>query len=417
MPGEAIDVVIIGAGPYGLSIAAHLRARKVAFRIFGTPMSSWRHHMAAGTFLKSFGFASCLYDPGSTFTFAHYCQERGIHYDEVVTPVAIENFIAYGMEFQRRFVPNLEETDITSLRRSPEGFALTTQTGETVLARRVVVAVGITHFGHVPPIFADLPEELVSHSSQHTHVDQFKGRTVAVIGAGASAADIAGLLHDAGAQTHLIARGDTVHFHEPPGIEPRPFSERVLKPRSGLGQGWRSRLCSDFPLVFHALPAKLRIRFLETINGPAPGWFAKDKVVDRVTIHLSTDTNQVSIADKRLKLHLKQSDGTAKELIVDHIIAATGYKVKLERLNFIDSNLRSQMTQVNDAPVLSTNFESSIPGLYVVGLASATSFGPLCRFAFGAQYTSNRIAQHLAATAQRSPLGTSTTQKADLIAQ
>ena len=90
MPREATDVAIIGAGPYGLSIAAHLSARKVAFRIFGTPMSSWRHHMAAGTFLKSFGFASCLYDPGSTFTFAHYCQVRGIHYDDVVTPVALE---------------------------------------------------------------------------------------------------------------------------------------------------------------------------------------------------------------------------------------------------------------------------------------------------------------------------------------
>jgi thioredoxin reductase len=355
--------------------------------------------MAAGTFLKSFGFASCLYDPGSTFTFAHYCQERGIHYDDVVTPVAIENFTAYGMEFQRRFVPNLEETDITSLRRTPEGFALTTQTGEIVLARRVVVAVGITHFGYVPPIFADLPEEFVTHSSRHTHVDQFKGRTVAVIGAGASAADIAGLLHDAGAQAHLIARGDTIHFHEPPGLEPRPLSERILKPRSGLGQGWRSRLCTDFPLVFHALPVKLRFRFLGSINGPAPGWFAKDKVVDRVTIHLGTDTKQVNVADKCLKLQLKQSDGTSKELIVDHVIAATGYKVKLQRLGFIDSDLYSQMAKVDDTPVLSTNFESSIPGLYVVGLASATSFGPLCRFAFGAQFTSNRIAQHLAATA------------------
>ena len=160
MPGEAIDVAIIGAGPFGLSIAAHLSSHKVAFRIFGTPMSSWRNHMAAGTFLKSFGFASCLYDPGSTFTFAHFCQERGIHYDDVVTPVALENFTAYGLEFQRRFVPNLEQTDITSLRRMPEGFALTTQTGEVVLARRVVVAVGITYFGYVPPIFADLPKSL-----------------------------------------------------------------------------------------------------------------------------------------------------------------------------------------------------------------------------------------------------------------
>jgi len=417
MPREATDVAIIGAGPYGLSIAAHLSARKVAFRIFGTPMSSWRHHMAAGTFLKSFGFASCLYDPGSTFTFAHYCKERGIHYDDVVTPVALENFTAYGLEFQRRFVPNLEQTDIASLRRSPEGFVLTTQTGETVLARRVIVAVGITHFGYVPPVFTDLPEEFVTHSSRHTSVDKFSGRTVAVIGAGASAADLAGLLADAGADAHMIVRGDTIHFHDTPGAEPRPISQRILKPRSGLGQGWRALLCTDFPLVFHALPAKLRLRALETINGPAPGWFAKDKVVGRVTVHYGADTTQVNIIDKRLKLHLSQRDGNAKDLLVDHVIAATGYKVKLKCLDFIDSDLRNQMEKIDDAPVLSTNFESSIPGLYVVGLASAASFGPLCRFAFGAQFTSGRISSHLADTAQRSLLGTAKTQNADLVTQ
>jgi thioredoxin reductase len=377
--------------------------------------------MAAGTFLKSFGFASCLYDPGSTFTFAHYCQERGIHYDEVITPVALENFAAYGMEFQHRFVPNLEQTDITSLRRVPEGFALTTETGEVVLARRVVVAVGITYFGYVPPIFADLPEELVTHSSKHTHVDKFNGHTVAVIGAGASAGDLAGLLADAGATVHMIARGDSVHFHEPPGVEPRPLSERILKPRSGLGQGWRSRLCSDFPLVFHKLPAKLRFKALETVNGPAPGWWTKDKVVGRVTIHLGSDTKKVNVLadtrDKRLQLHLGQSDGTSKDLQVDHVIAATGYKVRLKRLNFIDPDLLNQIEKIEDTPVLSTNFESSIPGLYVVGLASAASFGPLCRFAFGAQFTSDRIARHLADTVQKSPLGNRKTQSADLVTQ
>ena len=51
-------VVIIGAGPYGLSVAAHLRAHGVAFRIFGAPLDSWRNHMPVGMMLKSDGFAS-----------------------------------------------------------------------------------------------------------------------------------------------------------------------------------------------------------------------------------------------------------------------------------------------------------------------------------------------------------------------
>ena len=161
------------------------------------------------------------------------------------------------------------------------------------------------------------------------------------------------------------------------------------------------------------------IRFVRFPSSDLPvGVFHfKDKVVGRVTIHLGTDTKQVNVIDKRLQLHLSQRDGTAKDLQVDHVIAGTGYKVKLERLDFIDSDLRNQMEKVDDTPVLSTNFESSIQGLYLVGLASATSFGPLCRFAFGAQFTSDRIARHLASTAQKSPLGNRKAQSADLVTQ
>jgi thioredoxin reductase len=398
MAREVIDVAIIGAGPYGLSIAAHLRARSAAFRIFGTPMSSWRNHMAAGTLLKSFGFASSLYEPGSTFTLAHFCQEQGLPYSDVIDPVSLETFIAYGLEFQRRFVPNLEQTDIASVTRGPEGFALTTQTGESVLARRVVVAVGITHFGHIPPELADLSADLVTHSSQHTNVSKFSGRTVAVIGGGASAADLAGLLHEAGADVHLIARASDIHFHDPPEPEPRPVYQRILMPRSGLGQGWPARLCTDLPLVFHALPARLRLRAVQRINGPAPGWFAKDKVVGHVTMHLGANVKEVIKNNNGAHLHLEQHDGTAKDLHVDHIIAATGYKVQLQRLDFLDPDLRTQIETLEDAPTLNTNFESSVPGLYLVGLAAAPSFGPLCRFAYGAKFTAQRLTRHLAAT-------------------
>jgi thioredoxin reductase len=405
LTSQTADVAIIGAGPYGLSIAAHLRARNVAFRIFGTPMSSWRNNMAAGTFLKSFGFASSLYDPGSTFTLAHFCKERGLPYSDVIDPVPIETFVAYGLEFQKRFVPNLEQTDITSVTSAPEGFALTTQTGEVVVARRVVLAAGITHFGHIPPELAQLSgngasgssTSLVSHSSQHTKVDGFGGRTVAVIGAGASAADIAGLLQEAGAEVHLVARSNEIHFHEPPSPGPRPLSQRILKPRSGLGEGWVPRLCIELPLLFHALPPDLRLRAVKRINGPAPGWFSKSKVVGHVTMHLGVDVTATK-SENGARLHLSRPDGTVEELHVDHIIAATGYKVQLQRLSFLDPDLRRQIKTFKDVPVLNTDFESSVPNLYLVGLAAAPSFGPLCRFAYGAKFTAPRIAKHLATT-------------------
>src|SRR5579871_3255959 len=84
------DVAIIGAGPYGLSIAAHLRASGVDFRIFGDPMSFWTQHMPTGMKLKSEGFASSLYDPASAFTFVVYCKEKSIPYKDIALPVPLK---------------------------------------------------------------------------------------------------------------------------------------------------------------------------------------------------------------------------------------------------------------------------------------------------------------------------------------
>ncbi|MEO6802210.1 MAG: NAD(P)/FAD-dependent oxidoreductase [Granulicella sp.] len=397
MSSPKIDVAIIGAGPYGLSIAAHLSARKVSYRIFGTPMSSWRTHMLWRTLLKSDGFASNLYDPGSTFTLADYCREQSIPYADLGLPVSIATFAAYGVEFQKRFVPELEQTDVTHVERTPNGFELTTANGDTLLAKSVVVAAGITHFGYIPPVFADVPQELVTHSSQYRDVDPFRGRSVGVIGAGASAVDMAALLYESGAQVQLVARRDAIAFHEP-SVEPRPLSQRLRAPRSGLGLGWRSRICSDAPLVFHALPEKLRLRAVKRHLGPAPGWFARDRFNGNVTTHMSTRLKGVSVQGNEIAVTFTGADGSDKELRLDHVIAATGYKVSLQRLGFLSSELRQQIAAIEDTPILSRNFESSVRGLYLVGLASANSFGPLCRFAYGAGFTSKRLSRHLAAS-------------------
>jgi thioredoxin reductase len=395
MRSTAVDVAIIGAGPYGLSLAAHLGVGKLSYRIFGTPMSSWHNHMLTRTWLKSDGFASSLYDPDSAFTLDRYCQEQSLPYADVGLPVPIETFVAYGLEFQKRFVAHLEETEVTGVTRIPDGFELATQTGEIVRSKRVVVAAGITHFGYIPPMFGVLPQEFLTHSSDHKDVSSFEGRSVAVIGAGASAVDLAGLLHETGADTHLIARRATIAFHER-SSEPRPIAQRLLVPRSGLGLGWRSRLCTDAPLFFHSMPSRLRRRAVQRHLGPAPGWFAKSRFVGRVTSHLGTHMRQVDMRNNCVSLKFTQQDGSDTELQFDHVICATGYKVSLQRLCFIDPALRKRMATADDVPILNRNFQSVVPGLYFVGLASSNSFGPLCRFAYGAKFTSKRLARHFA---------------------
>ena len=216
------DVAIIGAGPYGLSIAAHLRALGVNFRIFGNPMHTWLTHMPKGMHLKSEGFASFLYDPGATFTLESYCREKGLEYAHRDLPVPLEVFAAYGLEFQRRFVPELEPKVVTSLRRSAEGFSVRLEDGENILARRVVMAIGLTHYKYMPPILEGYPEEFVTHSSKHNTVDNFKGRDVAVVGGGSFGSGF-GRLTASGRSSCPGSRPQTRHSFPRPAGESRPL--------------------------------------------------------------------------------------------------------------------------------------------------------------------------------------------------
>jgi thioredoxin reductase len=389
------NVAIVGAGPYGLSLAAHLRARGVAFRIFGTPMQTWRTRMPVGMCLKSEGFASSLSDPRGSFTLAHYSAERGLPYEAVGYPIPLATFIEYGLEFQRRLVPDLELTDIRLIEpESSGGFRLQTVSGEELHAQQVVIAAGITHFSYLPPELSGFPEERLTHSSAHSDMGAFRGRRVAVIGAGSSAVDVAALLTEGGADVHVLARRDSIEFHSPPA-EPRSWIQRIRQPRSGLGLGWRSRLSTDAPRLFHALPQEVRLRVVKKHLGPAPGWFMRDKFVGRVKTYFGISMQPPEIKGDHIRLTARDRNGTVVSLDVDHVVAATGYRPSLQRLQFLDGSLRARLHAVEDAPILKTNFESSAAGLFFVGLASAYSFGPLTRFAYGADYTAHRLSRVL----------------------
>lgn len=391
-----IETAIIGAGPYGLSVAAHLRHRGIPLRIFGRPMDSWLAHMPKGMMLKSDGFASNIYDPEDNFTLKRFCDERRIEYADGRIPVRLETFTSYGLAFKDRMVPELEDKLVVNLEHSPEGFLLRLDTGETVSARKVVLAVGITHFDHVPAELAHLPPEFLSHSSLHHDLEPFRGRNVVVIGGGASASDLAGLLHDGGAGVQLVVRQESLKFHDmAPVGKSRSLWQRMRNPKSGLGPGLRSWFFSNFPMLFYYLPERLRLEAVRTTLGPAGGWFSKEKVIGRVPLQLGCRPTGAKIQDGRVLLRLRATDGTQREILTDHIITATGYKVDLERLKFLSPEIRSKLKAVNAAPVLSSNFESSISGLYFVGIAAANSFGPVMRFAFGAGFAARQLTRTL----------------------
>jgi hypothetical protein len=391
---EETDVAILGAGPYGLSLGAYLRGEKVRHRVFGRPMQSWQRNMPKGMCLKSDGYASTLYDPKREFTLERFCREQGFAYRRSGLPIPLDVFVAYGLEFQKRMVPQLETVDIEHVDKSDNRFWLRTATGEEFTARRVVLAVGITHFGYLPPQLAGLPPEAVTHSFAHGDVSRFAGKRVLVVGAGASAVDTAASLADAGADVHIMGRRPKIGFYMPE-MDPRPLRRRVLYPRSGLGVGWEYVICVDAPLLFRALPQRFRHRVVRRHLGPIPGWFMKEKVEGRIAMHMSAQIDGVRWQDGKVHVRYDQPEKPGQEFVADHLIAATGYRPSIPALKFLDPALAAQIRTAEGTPVLGSSFCTSVPGLHMIGLASANCFGPAQRFAVGAKFTSRYLSRYL----------------------
>src|SRR5262249_18856109 len=167
---EDCDVAVVGAGPYGLSLAAHLNAAKIETRVFGDAMSYWRDHMPSGMKLRSPWAATPIVDPADALTLDAYSQASGLGKPD---PLPIGDFIRYGQWFQRNAVSDLDTRRVASIAPAGRGFWIKLTDGQALQARSVVVATGLANLDYRPEAFAGLPSECVSHSSDHADLPRF----------------------------------------------------------------------------------------------------------------------------------------------------------------------------------------------------------------------------------------------------
>jgi cation diffusion facilitator CzcD-associated flavoprotein CzcO len=392
MAHHTVDVVIIGAGPYGLSLASYLRHRGVERRIFGVPMQAWRQ-MPVGMSLKSFGFATSIPTPERHPTLPEYCRTRGL---EDFEPIETATFAEYGEAFQRQLVPDVEVVRVTDVTGDAAGFAVTLETGERFLARKVIVAAGLGYFARIPEPLSSLPGELVTHASrtrEYLATAQLAGRDVTIIGAGQSALEAAALVHEGGGQARLIARHGvwwSDRFTE------RSLRNKLLNPNTVIGPGRLNWVIQHVPMLLHYAPQDRRVRFTRRYLGPFGAWWLRDRVEGKVTKLEQTSIVAAAETGGRVRLRLRSADGREQEIETDHVIAGTGYEADVDRLPFLNPTLLAKIRRVERAPALSRHFQSSVPGLYFVGPVSAFSFGPLVRFVAGAAYTCPVVARHVA---------------------
>lgn len=391
-----LDFAIIGAGPYGLSLAAHLNQRGVRYRVFGQLMHSWSERMPRGMSLKSDPFASNLYDPEARFTLEAYQKEQGRDYTPTGWRVPLETFVDYGRWFQERTVADLDPRMVTAVEPARGGFRLVVADQDEVFARRVAVCAGISHFARLPEQLRELSPHLVSHSSEHNDPTRFKGRDVTVLGAGASALDLAMLMQEAGATVRLVARAAAAKFSSDGGGR-RSLVARLRQPRSGLGAGWSTYIVAHHPGAFQFLPDRTRTWAVRQILGPAAGPGVRERMEGRVDMLMGHRIVSVAPKNDFLVLRLAGPEGE-REIATEHLVAATGYLPDLDRLEFLSPALR-QIRRIERSPRLNGSFESSVPNLFFAGLAAANTFGPLQRFAFGARFAALRIAARAGASA------------------
>jgi FAD-dependent urate hydroxylase len=398
---NAVDVAIVGAGPYGLSLAAHLRGTGVSFRQFGLPMQLWRAAMPSGMFLKSQGFACNLSDPRGTHTLEAFCEATGRPYASYGQPVPLSTFVSYGQWFCAEFLPDLEEVLVSDIAAGPDGFQLTLASSERVRARRVVVAAGVEHFARVPEPFSALPSSACTHTSAHRDLAGFRGQDVLVVGAGQSALETAALLHENGAAVQVLARAGKLAWNGVPLAPDRPLAERLREPEAGLGSGWGTWFYSNHPDLFRHLPKSTRAYRARTALGPAGACWLRSRVEGQFPVHTSQSVTWAKAEDTRVRLGVTSGDGSARELAADHLIAGTGYRTDLARLPFLGDQLRSQLRTLAGSPVVGSGYQSSVPGLYFIGPAVAPSMGPVMRFVFGSAHAAKAVTRQLASTASR----------------
>lgn len=393
------DAAIIGAGPYGLSISAHLSARGIEHEIFGRPMSSWRDYMPADMVLRSEPLASNLWDPQRRYTLQRFCAERSIPYVESGRPLPISQFLDYAEWFLRHAVPRVHDRQVTKLAQVDDDFQIEFSDGEIWRAKNVVVATGHRAFRHMPAVLSALPKELASHSSDHSDLSHFNGKDVVVVGAGQSSLETAALLNEHGAKVRIIARRNRISWNAE-NLGERTLFQKITSPESGLGFGWRSVAAAELPQVFARLPRALRFYIVRRTWGPSGAWWLKDRVVGKIPIFTGCELTGANASEGKVTLAL-QRDGTPTDVSADHVVAATGFKGDLARLSYLDPALKERIVAFNGVPKLDRFSESSVPGLFFVGMLAAPTFGPVMRFMFGAKHAAPMLARRLAKQSRR----------------
>ena len=360
-----VPLLIIGAGPFGLALSAWARHQGVQHIVLGEAMEFWKKHMPRGMLLRS-GFDWHL-DPLNEHTFEHFLATRNLTPAQA-GPISLDLYLEYCEWFRRAKGIEPHTDRVHQLDMTDDGLAATLESGDTILAENVILALGFRHFVNVPdPYPAMFPPERMTHTCEAVDLSRYAGRRVLIIGGRQSAFEWAALLNEQGAASVALSyRHSTPAFTQSDWTWIQPLIDGMVE-----NPGWYRRLSpAEKQQVDQRQWGEGRLK-LEPWLGPR---------LESDRIRLFPETTVVSAREEPGgSLEVRLSDGT--ELSIDQVILATGYKVNVARFPLLArGNLLPRLEVSNGYPVLDEQLQSSVPGLFFTSMCALQDFGPFFGF-------------------------------------
>jgi cation diffusion facilitator CzcD-associated flavoprotein CzcO len=373
------DVLIIGAGPFGLAVAAQATHDGIEHLIVGKPMEFWRTNMPRGMYLRS----ACDWhlDPQNVHSIEAYLRLLGKTASEV-QPLSLEFYLKYCDWFQQQKNVQALQVYIRRLERNGYYRAITLD-DEVLVARRVVLAPGFRHFAHIPlESKQKLPEGRFQHTAEFVDFTDASNKRYLIIGGRQSAFEWAALLLEAGAAAVHIS-----HRHASPAFAIAHWDwVTPIVDNIATDPNWFRRLSQqEKDEVNHKLWAEGRLKIEPWLEG---------RLQDE-HLHVWPHTELLSCEQQETdELHVSLNNG--EKFIVDQIVLATGYKVNITQLPYLAvGNLLDDLETRDGFPVLDDHFETSLPGLFITSMPASQDFGPFFGFTVSVRTSAKLICERL----------------------
>ena len=376
-----VSLLIIGAGPFGLTMAAYAQHLDLDYMIVGKPMEFWKANMPEGMYLRS----ACDWhlDVLNGDTIERFVQQQGLTPADV-EPLSLQFYLTYLQWFQEQ--KQIETIPIYVQRldyvhNGEHSFQATLEDGQTVTAQHVVIALGFKHFKNLPQELVErLPAGRFSHTCDLVDFTGLKGKRCLILGGRQSAFEWTALLNEAGASAVHIS-----YRHNTPAFTPSDWSwVNSLVDAMVDNPGWFRNLSQkEKDEVSHRLWAEGRLK--------VEPWLESRVMKDTVKLWPNT---QFVACDELPGGDLVVRLDNGETLTVDHVILATGYKVKIDQVPLLaQGNILDKLATRNGFPVLDEHFQTNLPGLFITSMPANQDFGPFFAFTISVRTSAKLIGQ------------------------